>query len=59
MAERLALTVKNILFGTKWVEFTERKQIHSIFMEINMTRRKKSPMQAYGTLCCSHQQKTI
>ena len=31
MAERLALTVKNILFGTKWVEFTERKQIHSIY----------------------------
>lgn len=58
MSERLALCVKNISFGKKCVEFAERKQTQSTFIEINDIFRKKSSLQAYGTLYCSHQQKT-
>ena len=58
VGERLALSIKNITIGLQSVDWVVRDYMNSTFIKIDEVRRKKTNLQAYGNLYCSHQEKT-
>ena len=58
VGERLAVCIKNITVGRQSVDWVVKEYMNSTFIKIDEVRRKKTNLQAYGNLYCTHQEKT-